>query len=243
LRWVFNAELHRQFAAFGLRSALDIQGITRLPVPKDICLKYSRAHAAIARLAADILRDGTLPPAWERMQPPELINRLNDRSRPAKRPPMIDWQHLLSAEEKDHLSELLVIQPKAAPLYSDSRLCPHHSKFLPTTPLSPPRHFNDLDYQQQATELLGKALSETSLYYSPQVIKLTTCRIAAAHPDLPLGAFARAAHWWSKHRPKPKVFSRGAAAKLEKISRRVRRSASRRNGDQRLSRLELHRHL
>jgi hypothetical protein len=195
-------------------------------------------------MASDILRDGKLPPQRERMQPPELINRLNDRSRPAKRPPLIDWQHLLSAEEKNHLSELLVIQPKAAPLYSDSRVYPRHSKFLPTTPPPPIRPFNDQEhYQQQATELLGKALCETSLYYSAQVIKLTTCRIAAAHPDLPLGAFARAAHWWSKHRPKLKVFSRGAAAKLEKISRRVHRSASRQNDAQGLSRLELPRHL
>ena len=125
-------------------------------------------------MASDILRDGKLPPQRERMQPPELINRLNDRSRPAKRPPLIDWQHLLSAEEKNHLSELLVIQPKAAPLYSDSRVYPRHSKFLPTTPPPPIRPFNDQEhYQQQATELLGKALCETSLYYSPQVIKFT----------------------------------------------------------------------
>jgi hypothetical protein len=49
-------------------------------------------------------------------------------------------------------------------------------------------------YEEQARELLRKGLwQKTSFYFSPQTINLTTCRIAAAHPDLPLGAFARAA--------------------------------------------------
>jgi hypothetical protein len=74
--------------------------------------------------------------------------------------------------------------------------------------------------------LLGKALAKTSLYFSPQTIKSTTCRVAAAHPDLPLGAFARAAHWCSEHRPRIKVFSRTYPAKLESISRRLIRSRS-----------------
>jgi hypothetical protein len=74
--------------------------------------------------------------------------------------------------------------------------------------------------------LLGKALAKTSLYFSPQTIKSTTCRVAAAHPDLPLGALARAAHWWSEHRPRIKVFSRTYAAKLESISRRLLRFRS-----------------
>jgi len=84
-------------------------------------------------------------------------------------------------------------------------------------------------YEEQAKELLGKALAKTSLYFSPQTIKLTTCQVAAAHPDLPLGAFARAAHWWSEHRPRIKVFSRTRAAKLESISRHLIRSRSKQN--------------
>jgi conjugative relaxase-like TrwC/TraI family protein len=243
LRWVFNAELHRQFGAFGLRSTLDTQGFARLPVPKDICVKYSRAHAAIARLAADFLRNGNLPPQWERMQPPELINRLNDRSRPPKRPALMDWQDLLTDQEKDRLSGLLIDSDSAPDPFQRSPVAPTVD-LLPAMSLAPLRLFKGPEfYEEQARELLGQALAKTSLYFSPQTIKLTTCRVAAAHPDLPLGAFARAAHWWSKHRPKLKVFSRGAAAKLEKISRRVLRSASRQNDAQGLSRLELPRHL
>jgi conjugative relaxase-like TrwC/TraI family protein len=230
LRWVFNAELHRQFAAFGLRSTLDTQGFARLSVPRDICAKYSRAHAAIATLAADILRDRTLPPAWERMQPPELINRLNDRSRPAKRPLLIDWQQLLSAQEKDRLSELLTET-------NDARV-PHVERFtgaqatgLLETPSPPPwlstgAGFYVEQYVEQTKELLGRALAKTSIHFSPQTIKLTTCRVAAAHPDLPLGAFARAAHWWTQHRPRIRVFSRRYAAKLESISRHMLRCRS-----------------
>src|SRR6516162_11485260 len=161
LRWVFNAELYRQFSSFGLRSALDSQGFARLPVPKEICLKYSRAHAAIARMAAHILRDGNLPPQWERMQPPELINRLNDRSRPAKRPPMIDWQHLLSAQEKDHLSELLV-DSKIARIPLERFPADSLPAIPPPKPLKAPEF-----YEEQARELLGKALAKTSLYFSP----------------------------------------------------------------------------
>jgi len=82
--------------------------------------------------------------------------------------------------------------------------------------------------------LLGKALAKTSLYFSPQTIKLTTCRVAAAHPDLPLGAFAWAAHWWSERRPRIKVFSRTRAGKLERISRHLLRSRSKQNHAQAL---------
>jgi hypothetical protein len=78
-------------------------------------------------------------------------------------------------------------------------------------------------------------LAKTSLYFSPRTIKLTTCRVAAAHPDLPLGVFARAAHWWSEHRPRIKVFSRTAAAKLESISRQLLRSKSNRSHAQSLA--------
>ena len=228
LRWVFNAELHRQFSSFGLRSAIDADGITRLPVPQGICLRYSRAHAAIAKMAADILRDGKIPPQWEKMQPPELINRLNDRSRPAKRLPRTDWQQLLSPQEKDHLSELLV-DPKIARIPLERSPAYRVADFLPAIPPPPPppRSFKGPEfYEEQARELLGKALAKTSLYFSPQTIKSSTCRVAAAHPDLPLGAFARAAHWWSEHRPRVKVFSRTYAAKLERISRRLIRSRS-----------------
>src|SRR6516162_8222024 len=138
LRWVFNAELHRQFSSFGLRSAIDADGITRLPVPQDICLKYSRAHAAIAKMAADILRDGKIPPQWEKMQPPELINRLNDRSRPAKRLPRTDWQQLLSAQEKDHLSGLLV-DSKIARIPLERSPASRPTDPLPAIPPPPPR--------------------------------------------------------------------------------------------------------
>jgi hypothetical protein len=70
---------------------------------------------------------------------------------------------------------------------------------------------------------------------------LTTCRVAAANlPDLPQGAFARAAHWWSEHRPRIKVFSRTAAAKLESISRQLLRSKSNQSHAQALApRIEL----
>ena len=222
LRWVFNAELHRQFCALGLRSSVDTQGITRLPVPKDICLQYSRAHAAIANMAADMLREGNIPPEWEKLHPPELINRINDRSRPAKRLARTDWQQLLSAETKRHLSTLLV-DHKARPIpfeYPPASRSKEDS--LPVIPPPPPRFWEDPEFHlEQARELLGKELKRTALYFSPQTIKLTTCRVAAAHPDLPLGAFARAAHWWSEHRPQIKVFSRTAAAKLESISRQL----------------------
>jgi len=240
LRWVFNAELHRQFASFGLRSALDADGITRLPVPRDICLKYSRAHAAIAKMAADMLRDGNIPPEWEKMQPPELINRLNDRSRPARRPPRVDWQQLFSAEEKAHLTELLV-DHKISPIPLEQPPGSRAKDSFPAIPPPPPRSWEDPEFHaEQARELLGKALEKTSLYFSPQTIKLTTCRVAAAHPDLPLGAFARAAHWWSEHRPRIKVFSRTAAAKLESISRQLLRSRSSQNQAQPLApRVEL----
>src|SRR6202022_1490826 len=103
----------------------------------------------------------------------------------------------------------------------------HSTGSLPAISPPPPRAFKDPEFhEEQARELLGKALEKTSLYYSPQTIKLTTCRVAAAHTDLPLGAFARAAHWWSEHRPRTKVFSRAYAAKLESISRQLLRSRS-----------------
>jgi conjugative relaxase-like TrwC/TraI family protein len=222
LRWVFNAELHRQLYALGLRSSVDTQGITRLPVPKDICLKYSRAHAAIANMAADMLREGNIPPEWEKLHPPELINRINDRSRPAKRLPRTDWQQLLNAETKRHLSTLLV-DHKARPIpFEYPPASPAKEDSLPVIPPPPPWFWEDPEFHvEQARELLGKELKRTALYFSPQTIKLTTCRVAAAHLDLPLGAFARAAHWWSENRPEIKVFSRTAAAKLESISRRL----------------------
>jgi conjugative relaxase-like TrwC/TraI family protein len=240
LRWVFNAELHRQFASFGLRSAIDADGITRLPVPRDICVKYSRAHAAIARMAADMLRDGNIPPEWEKMQPPELINRLNDRSRPARRPPRVDWQQLFSAEEKAHLTELLV-DHKIRPIPLEPPPGSRARDSLPAIPPPPPRSFQDPEFQEEhARELLGKALAKTSLYFSPRTIKLTTCRVAAAHLDLPLGAFARAAYWWSEHRPRIKIFSRTAAARLESISRQLLRSKSNQSHAQALApRVEL----
>src|SRR5208282_5830032 len=133
LRWVFNAELHRQFASFGLRSAIDAEGITRLP----------------------------------------------------------------SAEEKAHLTELLV-DHKIRPIPLEQPPGSRARDSLPAIPPPPPRSFQDPEFHvEQARELLGKALAKTSLYFSPQTMKLTTCRVAAAHPDLPLGVFARAAHWWS----------------------------------------------
>jgi hypothetical protein len=92
--------------------------------------------------------------------------------------------------------------------------------------LSSSAEFYVEQYVEQTKELLGRALAKTSIYFSPQTIKLTTCRVAAAHPDLPLGAFARAAHWWAQHRPRIKVFSRRYAAKLETIGRHVLRCRS-----------------
>jgi conjugative relaxase-like TrwC/TraI family protein len=230
LRWVFNAELHRQFAAFGLRSAVDFDGITRLPVPKDICVEYSRAHAAIAKMAGEMLREDNIPPEWAKLHPPELINRLNDRSRPVKRPLRVDWQQLFSAEVKERLTELL-LDHKTRPIPLEH---PPGSRAkedsLPALPPPPPRSWENPEfYTEQARELLGKELKRTALYFSPQTIKLTTCQVAAAHPDLPLGAFARAAHWWSQHRPRIKVFSRTAAAKLESVSRQLLRSRSNQN--------------
>jgi conjugative relaxase-like TrwC/TraI family protein len=227
LRWVFNAELHRQFRFHGLRSEIGFDGITRLPVPQTICVQFSRAHAAIAKMAAELLRTQNIPPQWERMQPPEFINRLNDRSRPSKRPPLADWQQLLSAEVKAQLTEALVDRQALVPTITVER--PRHlARFddhQPAIPPPPPRTFGDPElFQDEATDLLGKALAKASLYFSPQVIKLETCRTAARHPDIPLGAFARAAHWWSQHRPRIKVFSRAAASRLEEISRKLLRS-------------------
>jgi hypothetical protein len=225
-----------------LRSAIDADGITRLPVPRDICMKYSRAHAAIARMAADMLRDGNIPPEWEKMQPPELINRLNDRSRPARRLPRVDWQQLFSAEEKAHLTELLV-DHKVRPIPLEQTQGSRAGDSLPAIPPPPPppRSREDPEFhEEQARELLGKALAKTSLYFSPRTIKLTTWRVAAAHLDLPLGAFARAAYWWSEHRPRVKIFSRTAAAKLESISRQLLRSKSNQSHAQALApRVEL----
>jgi hypothetical protein len=201
-------------------------------------LGNSRAHAAIANMAADMLRKGSIPPEWEKLHPPELINRINDRSRPAKRLARTDWQQLLSAETKRHLSTLLV-DHKARPIpfeYPPAFRSKEDS--LPVIPPPPPRFWEDPEFHvEQAKELLGKELKRTALYFSPQTIKLTTCRIAAAHPDLPLGAFARAAHWWSEHRPQIKVFSRTAAAKLESISRQLLHSRASQN--QLLPRIEI----
>jgi hypothetical protein len=187
-----------------------------------------------------MLRDGNIPPEWEKMQPPELINRLNDRSRPARRPPRVDWQQLFSAEEKAHLTELLV-DHKIRPIPLEQPPGSRARDSLPAIPPPPPRSFQDPEFQEEhARELLGKALAKTSLYFSPRTIKLTTCRVAAAHLDLALGAFARAAYWWSEHRPRIKIFSRTAAARLESISRQLLRSKSNQSHAQALApRVEL----
>jgi conjugative relaxase-like TrwC/TraI family protein len=242
LRWVFNAELNRQFRLHGLRSEIGADGITRLPVPHPICVQYSRAHAAIGKLAAELLRTQNIPPEWERMKPPELINRLNDRSRPSKRPPLLDWQQLLSPEVKAQLSEAL-IDPQARHSTITVQRPPQlarfgdHQPFTPPPP--PPRTFGDPDrYEDQATELLGQELAKSSLYFSPQAIKIETCRTAARHPDIPIGAFARAAHWWSQHRPRIRVFSRAAASTLEEISRHLGRSRANHDHAQPLARVE-----
>jgi conjugative relaxase-like TrwC/TraI family protein len=238
LRWVFNAELHRQFSTFGLRSTIGPDGITRLPVPKEICVKYSRAHAAIAKMAADMLREGHIPPEWDKLPPPELINRLNDRSRPGRRPLRADWQQLLSGEEKAHVTQLLV-DTRVTAMALKHPPADHATDSLPALPPPPPRFSEDTEfYEEHAKELLGKALERTSLYYPSHTIKATTCRVAAAHPDLPLGAFARAAHWWSQHRPSIKVLSRATAEKLENISRHLLHSRANHNHAQSVARVE-----
>jgi hypothetical protein len=233
LRWVFNAELHRQFRLQGLRSQTDSEGITRLLVPRDICRKYSRARSAIAKMAAQLLETQAIPPEWERMQPPEIINRLNDRSRPAKRLPPIDWQQLLSPSQKADLTQTLLDSAISPPrlLFAQSSPGTRSVDPQPTFPPPPPRSFDDPDrYQEEAAELLGAELAKSSLYYSPKAVKIATCHTAARNPDIPLGAFAWAAHWWSNHRPRITVFSRSAASRFEEMSRKLFRRRSKEVG-------------
>ena len=233
LRWVFNAELHRQLRLAGFRTQIDSEGITRLPVPREICRKYSRAHSAIAKMAALLLETQAIPPQWERMQPPELINRLNDRSRPTKRPPSIDWQQLLSPGQKADLTQALLDSaiPALHLIFAPGPPGTRSADPQPAFPPPPPRSFKGPEfYEEQAKELLGAELAKTSLYYSPKAVKIATCRTAARNPDIPLGAFAWAAHWWSKHRPRITVFSRSAASRLEEMSRKLSRSRSKEVG-------------
>ena len=233
LRWVFNAELYRQLRLAGFRAQTDSEGITRLPVPREICRKYSRAHSAIAKMAAQLLETRTIPAQWERMQPPELINRLNDRSRPTKRLPPIDWQQLLSPGQKADLTQALLDSAIPTPRLIFAP-CPPGTRSADSQPAFPPppsRSFDDPErYKEDAAELLGAELAKTSLYYSPKAVKIATCRTAARNPDIPLGAFAWAAHWWSKHRPRITVFSRSAASRLQEMSRKLSRSRSKEVG-------------
>lgn len=226
LRWVFNAELHRQFGLQGLRSSLEARtGIATLPVPRPWCDRYSKAHQTIARMAAGLLAaPDRLPDNWARLTGPELINRLNDRSRPAKRPPAQDWQALFTDAEKAELTCRLV-ERTGANAFGNPPLKPagkaEDSGLLwPPPPPTRPFGGDPGEHEEQARALLGEELARTSLFYSPQAIRAASCRTAARHLELPLGAFARAAHWWGEHRPLLKVFPRGQRARLETDARR-----------------------
>jgi len=222
LRWVFNAELHRQLHRHGFRADTDaVTGITRLPVSRALCDRYSQAHATIVKKAADLLVHQTFPAEWERLTPAELRNRLNDRLRPAKRLPPAEWQSLLTHAEKAHLSERLVKDLtrswETRTLKAARPPEPAEEGFPVWTPPLP-RFGDTAGHQEEAREILGEELGRTSLFYSPQAIQAATCRAAARNLDVPLGAFARAADWWSRHRPaSPKPFSRAQAAKFEAV--------------------------
>jgi conjugative relaxase-like TrwC/TraI family protein len=227
LRWVFNAELHRQFRLQGLRSSLEPRtGIATLPVPRPWCDRYSKAHQTIARMAAGLLASpDRLPDAWARLTGAELINRLNDRSRPAKRPPAQDWQSLFTDTEKAELTCRLVERTAAWSASGQPPLKPAgkaEGSALPWMPPPPARTIggDPGEDEERARALLGEELARTSLFYSPHAIRAATCRTAARHLELPLGAFARAARWWGERRPRLKVFPGLQRGRLETDARR-----------------------
>jgi len=143
-------ELHRRFASFGFRSDIDADGITRLPVPRDICVKYSRAHAAIAKMAADM---GAMAIS---LQNGRECTRLNlstgSMTVLARRSVLrgVDWQQLPSAEEKAHLAELLVNHKiRSIPLEQ-----PPASRAKDSLPVIPPPRFGPGKIQTRENCLL-----------------------------------------------------------------------------------------
>ena len=66
-------------------------------------------------MARGILSTGLVQEPWTRLPAAALINRLNERTRPKKRPAKPDWDTLLSPEEKTLVGSLVVAPSRRDP--------------------------------------------------------------------------------------------------------------------------------
>lgn len=172
LKFVFNSHLLEELLKRGLKASRNaFDGLTAVLIPKEVCDAHSKAHNAIVGLADEILRSGFIPEPWIRLPKAALISRLNERTRPRKRPVKPEWRELLSATEKKHFSTLLV---------GDAPSCP-----------SPPLRASK---QKTKPDPLGILREKWAAFdRAKRSVKRVVAVSASEFPEILLGDFSRSA--------------------------------------------------